>query len=95
MSEAPTKPFDEALGDAMYDVFRVYLGQPDHRQMENLRNACKRLGQTMSRQAEVDAAKVCKRLQVVVAEGFSTVEQDINNLRGRLDALETSIQLLP
>ncbi len=87
------KPLKSELRGLFYEVFNIFLGQPNQRQLGRLDAVCAKIAAELETHAKRHAAEVCKRLQEATAEGFIAVSEDLDKLNHKIEQGKDEILL--
>jgi hypothetical protein len=89
LEEEAMSKFQEQLGGFFHDLLKAAgITMVPVKATERIREVGERLAKTIEVQAEKKAIDVIKRLQKPVKEGFELMEQELNELRARVEKLE-------
>lgn len=78
----------DKLSGAFHNALRTAGVQVTIEQNEKIRTACDQLVEEIQNVAEAKAKEICIRLQKAVLEGFDTLEDEVKDLKNKLENSE-------
>jgi predicted nucleic acid-binding Zn-ribbon protein len=81
----------EELKGTIYDISRVFCGQPDLRQLEKLDTVAERLATTIEKYSKTGAVDLIRELQKAMGESFTKIADDIHQIETLVTGLSSDI----